>query len=65
MATVSQPSVAPTRKVVYGAGIGVPAAVIAVWIAQQFGLKMTAEVATAFGGIITQLVAYFTKERSA
>lgn len=60
---MTQPSVAPTRKVGAGLAIGLPGAVIVVWIANQFGLEMSAEVATAFGGIITQLVSYFTKER--
>jgi len=59
-----QPTDWPTRKVGMGAAIGVPGAVIAVWIARQFGLEMDPEVAAAFGGIIAQAVSYITKERA-
>jgi len=59
-----QPTAAPTRKVATGVAVGVPGAVIAVWIARQFGLDMDPEVAAAFGGIIAQTVSYITKERA-
>jgi len=59
-----QPTNWPTRKVATGAAVGVPGAMIAVWIATQFGLEMGPEVAAAFGGIITQVVSYWTKERA-
>jgi len=65
MPHINQPTAAPTRKIARGLTLGVPGAVIAVWIATQFGFEMGPEVATAFGGLITQLVSYFTKERSA
>jgi len=64
MPTVNQPTAAPTRKVGTGLAIGIPAAVIAVWIAKQLGLDMDPEVAAAFGGIIAQAVSYITKERA-
>jgi len=63
MPIVSQPGIAPTRKVGAGIAIGVPGAVIAVWLATQFNVEMSAEVAAAFAGLFTQLVSYFTKER--
>ena len=64
MPHVNQPTAAPTRKVGTGLAIGIPAAVIIAWVAKQAGAEMSPEVATAFGGLITQLVSYFTKERS-
>jgi len=64
MATTLQTTAAPTRKVARGVAIGVPGAVIAVWIAKQFGLEMPPEVAAAFGGFISQLISYITKERA-
>ena len=63
MPNVNQPTMAPTRKVGAGVAIGIPGAVIAIWIARQFGLEMGAEVATAFGGIITAIISYLTRER--
>jgi len=64
MPHVNQPTVAPTRKVGAGLAIGIPGAVIIAWVAKQAGVEMSPEVAAAFGGLITQIVSYFTRERA-
>ena len=50
----------PTRKVGAGIAIGGPLAVILVWGIKTFGhVDVPAEVATAFGSVLTFGVSYF------
>lgn len=52
----------PTRKV-GGGGIGGSAAVLIIFIAQQLGLEVPAEVAAAFVAVIMFVVSYLIPEK--
>lgn len=54
----------PDRKVLTGAvGIGIPSGVILAWAIGLTGIEVPAEVATAFGGLISAIAAYFVPQR--
>lgn len=53
----------PDRKVAYAAGIGIPAGTIIAWVVESgLHVDVPATVATAFGGLVTGLWAYFTRD---
>lgn len=55
----------PISKVQDGVAIGLPLAVVLVWLVGLTGTEVPAEVATALGSIISGLIGYFMPERRA
>lgn len=60
MNTYNQPTAAPTSKVA-AAGIGGSIAIVLIWLAGQFGVELTAEVASALTALIAFAAGYFKK----
>lgn len=53
----------PDRKVGHAVAIGTPAGTIIAWAVESgIGWDVPAMVATAFGGLVTGLWAYFTRD---
>lgn len=54
----------PDRKVAYAVGIGTPAGTIIAWAVETgTSWDVPTTVAAAFGGLVTGLWAYFTREK--
>ena len=52
----------PDRKIGLGAlGIGIPAGIVLAWAVGLTGIDVPAEVATAMGGLVSAIAAYFTR----
>ena len=52
----------PDRKIGLGAlAIGVPAGIVLAWAVGLTGIEVPAEVATAMGGLVSAVAAYFTR----
>ena len=59
----NQSSLKPTRKVA-AAGVGLPVALILVWILQVNGVKVPPEISAAIGSIISFALAYMIRDKS-
>lgn len=62
MATVNQPTAAPTAKVA-AAGIGGSISIVLIWVLNQVGIDMPVEVASAITAIVSFAAGYLVKER--
>lgn len=67
---VDQPSLRPTRKVIGGAAIGIPAGILLIWVAETFILPFVGyhepipnDVAAAIGSILSFVASYFLREQ--
>ena len=58
--TSDQPTSAPTSKVA-AAGIGGSVAIVLIWLAGQFGVELSAEVASAITAIVAFAAGYFKR----
>lgn len=62
MALATQPTAAPTNKVAAG-GISGALAIVLIWLAGQFGIEMTNEVAGAFVLLSSFVSAYIKRDK--
>ena len=59
----NQPTLKPTRKVT-AAGLGLPVAMVLVWILQASGVAVPPEISAAIGSIISFALAYMIREKT-
>ena len=53
----------PNRKVGFGAGFGMPIAVVLSWVLKANGVEMPDGVESAIGAIITGVIGYFVPNK--